>query len=206
MNKEFSRMQKLAGLITENMEVKDLKSITKDTINHYIDKSSSAEDREEYIKNTHGLSGGDLETVKDNVTDALRADAGDPMDEGVASMGKKAGEKKMGMEEGLNRRIYEMRLRNKIREMILAEMDGDIAEAKEDEKEDEEEDVEVKDIKVTDDEMMGNNDPNVTEIQDLLIQLQKAAKELGDEKLLTQVDNTITFFTREHIATADNME
>ena len=54
--------------------------------------------------------------------------------------------------------------------------------------------------------MMGNNDPNVTEIQDLLIQLQKAAKELGDEKLLTQVDNTITFFTREHIATADNME
>ena len=112
MNKEFSRMQKLAGLITENMEVKDLKSITKDTINHYIDKSSSAEDREEYIINQHGLTdAGDIETVMNNVSAALRADAGDPMDEGVASyeyeMGKKAGEKEMGMEEGLNRRIYD---------------------------------------------------------------------------------------------------
>ena len=97
-----------------------------------------------------------------------------------------------------------MKLRDKIREMILAEMGGDIAEAK---KDDEEEDVDVTaDVDVTDNEMMGNDDPNVTEIQDLLIQLQKATKELGDEKLLTQIDNTITFFTREHIATADNME
>ena len=45
----------------------------------------------------------------------------------------------------------------------------------------------------------------MSEIQDLLNQLQDAAEELGDEKLLTQVGNTITFFTREHVANADNM-
>ncbi|CAB4138624.1 hypothetical protein UFOVP331_184 [uncultured Caudovirales phage] len=217
MNKEFSRMQKLAGLITENMEGKNLNSIADNIYNYIIgkpmpksmpeptdeDRLSTSTSRREYIKSL-GLFPEDEETVMMKVTAALRDDAGDTMDEGVASMGKKAGEKKMGMEEGLNRRVHEMKLRDKIREMILAEMGGDIAEAKE---KDKEEDVDVTaDVDITDDEMMGNNDPNVTEIQDLLIQLQKAAKELGDEKLLTQIDNTITFFTREHIATADNME
>ena len=211
MNKEFSRMQKLAGLITENMEDKNLNSIADNIYNYIIgkpmpksmpkptdeDRLSTSTSRREYIKSL-GLSPEDEETVMMDVTAALRDDAG-AMDEGVASY-----ENEMGMEEGLNRRIHEMKLRDKIREMILAEMGGDIAEAK---KDDEEEDVDVTaDVDVTDNEMMGNDDPNVTEIQDLLIQLQKATKELGDEKLLTQIDNTITFFTREHIATADNME
>ena len=120
------------------------------------------------------------------------------------------------MEEGLKRTIRESQkqksLREKIREMILAEMDGaavvagdydPVAEAKKDKEE--VEDVEVEDVDVTDEKMVGNDDPKVAEIQDLLNQLQDAAEELGDEKLLIQIGNTITFFTREHVATADNM-
>ena len=38
MNKEFSRMQKLAGLITENMEGKNLNSIADNIYNYIIGK------------------------------------------------------------------------------------------------------------------------------------------------------------------------
>jgi len=120
----------------------------------------------------------------------------------------------MGMEEGLKRTIREGQkqksLREKIREMILAEMDGAAVEAEDydpvaEAKKDKEEEVEDIDIDVTDEKMVGNDNPKVAEIQDLLNQLQDAAEELGDEKLLIQIGNTITFFTREHVATADNM-
>ena len=210
MNKEFSRMQKLAGLITENMGGTNLDSTANDVYDYFSKKSSSTStERREYIKDTYGLSDEDVETVMMSVTDMM-SDDGD-MREGVASY-----EYEMGMEEGLNKLVREMKkekntsaLRKKIREMILAEMDGaaveagyydPVAEAKKDEEE-----VEDVDIDVTDEKMMGNDDPKVTKIQDLLNQLQDAAEELGDEKLLTQVGNTITFFTREHVANADNM-
>ena len=364
MNKEFSRMQKLAGLITENTGGKNLNSIANDVYDHFSKMSSSTSTkRREYIKDTYKLSDGDVETVMMSVTDMMSDDMNENMGgtdlesvandvydhfskmssststdrrdyikdiyslsdeetedimmkvtdmmsddgdmrEGVASyeyeMGKEAGDKnnfrdpiklakavvgkhgqelksskdlsprefeskalmyaskmmkeagmekvvmtnlfidedwpsdyisevsellremsgkEMGMEEGLNKLVREMKkekntdvLRKKIREMILAEMDGaaveagyydPVAEAKKDKEE--VEDVEVEDIDVTDEKMIGNDDPKVAEIQDLLNQLQDAAEELGDEKLLTQVGNTITFFTREHVANADNM-
>jgi hypothetical protein len=215
MNKEFNRMQKLAGLITENMGSTDLDSTASDVYNYFSKKSSSTStDRREYIKNTYGLSDDDTETVMMKVTDMMVGD--DDMREGVAAYeyekGKKAGE--MGMEEGLKRTIREGQkqksLREKIREMILAEMDGAAVEAEDydpvaEAKKDKEEEVEDIDIDVTDEKMVGNDNPKVAEIQDLLNQLQDAAEELGDEKLLIQIGNTITFFTREHVATADNM-
>jgi hypothetical protein len=123
----------------------------------------------------------------------------------------------MGMEEGLNKLVREMKkekntdvLRKKIREMILAEMNDvdlydPLAEAKKDEEE--EEDI---DIDVTDEKMIGNDDPKVIEIQDLLDQLKNAAKGLDNDengkKLKTQIDNTIIFFTGAYIATADDIE
>jgi hypothetical protein len=215
MNKEFNRMQKLAGLLTENMGGTDLESVANDAYNHFNTLSSSdSTKRRDYIKSL-GLGVDDTETVMMKVTDMMRDD---DMREGVEAYeyekGKKAGE--MGMEEGLKRTIRESQkqksLREKIREMILAEMDGaavvagdydPVAEAKKDKEE--VEDVEVEDVDVTDEKMVGNDDPKVAEIQDLLNQLQDAAEELGDEKLLIQIGNTITFFTREHVATADNM-
>jgi hypothetical protein len=107
----------------------------------------------------------------------------------------------MGMEEGLKRTIRESQkkkaLREKLREMILAEMD----EAKK--AEDDEDEVEIEDIDVSDDEMRGGDNPEIDKIQDLLEQLQNAAEDLGDEKLLTQIGNIITFFTRQHVANAD---
>jgi len=188
MNKEFNRMQKLAGLLTENMEGKNLDSIADEAYAHFNTLSTSdSASRRDYIESL-GLDDDDVKMVMMKVTDMMRYG----MDEGD----------KMGMEEGLKRTIRESQkkkaLREKLREMILAEMD----EAKK--AEDDEDDVEIEDIDVSDDEMRGGDNPDIDKIQDLLEQLQNAAEDLGDEKLLTQIGNIITFFTRQHVANADD--
>jgi hypothetical protein len=50
-------------------------------------------------------------------------------------------------------------------------------------------------IDITTDEV----DPNVKSVQDALTQAQAAAQQLGDKKLMDQIGNTITFFTRAHV-------
>jgi len=149
----------------------------------------------------------------------------DNMEEGKAAYeyekGKKAGEeiekKKMKMSE----------LKAKIKEMILAEMTLDVdtmedapesevdflselenmldekelnPKAKEKEEDTEAaEDVTVDDTETIDTETTAEVDPNIATIQDALTQAQAAAQKLGDEKLLNQIGNTITFFTRTHV-------
>lgn len=89
-------------------------------------------------------------------------------------------------------------------------------------KDKEEEDVEVEeedveDIEVSDDgdieledeevevdiETEAPSDSNKDEVQDNLQLALKAAQELGDQKLVDQIGNTITFFTRTHIVGQD---
>lgn len=260
MNKEFNRMQKLAGLLTENMGGTDLDSTANDVYDYFSKKSSSTStDRRNYIKDTYGLSNGDVETVMMKVTDMMSDDMNENMggtdfestasevydyfskmpsststerreyvkdtyglsDEEAETVMMKVTDmmrdgmdegSRTGMAEGLKRTIRESQksksLRSKIREMILAEMDGaavkaedydPVAEAKK-----KEEEVKIEDIDVSDDEMRGGDNPDIDKIQDLLEQLQNAAEDLGDEKLLTQIGNIITFFTRQHVANADD--
>ena len=77
------------------------------------------------------------------------------------------------------------------------------------EAEEEEEDVEVEDeVEVTADEKEGidvkqDADSDLTgvvgNVQDNLEAALEAARELGDEKLVDQIGNTLTFFTRNHV-------
>jgi hypothetical protein len=46
-------------------------------------------------------------------------------------------------------------------------------------------------------------DPNIKAVQDALTQAQAAAKNISDEKLTQQIGNTITMFTRTHIANTE---
>jgi hypothetical protein len=77
------------------------------------------------------------------------------------------------------------------------------------EEEVEDEEVDVTDgeeeIETTDVEMTSEVDPNVKAVQDALTAAQAAAADLGDEKLTDQIGNTITFFTRQHVANIDSM-
>jgi hypothetical protein len=46
-------------------------------------------------------------------------------------------------------------------------------------------------------------DPNIKAVQDALTQAQKVAQKTGDDKLVRQINNTITMFTRDHIANTE---
>jgi hypothetical protein len=46
-------------------------------------------------------------------------------------------------------------------------------------------------------------DPNIKAVQDALTQAQAAAKSINDDKLTQQIGNTITMFTRTHIANTE---
>ena len=99
-------------------------------------------------------------------------------------------------------------LRDKVREMVLAELAGEteLDEAKKDKPEEEVIDAEVTDTEeFTSDAEMDAEDvaPDLEggekEIMDSLENALEFAKQKGDEKLIDQIGNTITFFTRQYI-------
>jgi hypothetical protein len=73
-----------------------------------------------------------------------------------------------------------------------------------------EKDVEVDDESVeTDIDVKGSmpgEDSDEIAVQSLLMKAQEEAAKLGDEKLTDQIGNTITYFTRAHVATVDEAE
>jgi hypothetical protein len=208
MNNEFTRMQKLAGLITENTVNKDLSSIIDDVYNYFTieEPTSTSDGRRKYIEITYNLSDADTDEVMMDVSNRMRDEDAMGMEEGIGAYeyekGKEAGEK---IEK---EKMTKSKLRDKIREMVLAEMDGAVVEAEyydpvdEAKKKKEDEDIDVEDVEIdteTPDVEM-DEDAEINNIQDLLDQLQDAVEQLGDEKLLKQIGNTITFFTRQHVA------
>ena len=89
---------------------------------------------------------------------------------------------------------------------------SNLTEAKDDKKEEEEEDIEIEDIEgVEDVEIEDTEEEEIStpseegisgdekKVQDSLESALIAAKELGDEKLINQIGNSITFFTRSHV-------
>lgn len=83
----------------------------------------------------------------------------------------------------------------------LYSTDENLDEAKKDKEEDTDTDVDMSDDEgnVTANISTDEVDPEVKAVQDALTQAQFAAEKLGDEKLIDQIGNTITFFTRSHI-------
>jgi hypothetical protein len=110
------------------------------------------------------------------------------------------------------------RIQNIIKE-ILSENENFLYEKEEDKKTDQEEteneeeeteenpidDFESGDIEVTQD-AEANVVGTKGEIQDNLEAALKKAIDLNDEKLINQIKNTLTFFTREHVGTLNEEE
>lgn len=114
--------------------------------------------------------------------------------------------------------LSENDIRSKIREMVLAELSGDkeLEEAKK-KKDEEVEDVEVTDTEIEDmpaeDEMpvgdistdsgledvAANMEGTESEVMDHLMSALKIAKGMNNEKLTTQIGNTLKFFVSEYI-------
>ena len=120
----------------------------------------------------------------------------------------------------LNEGTKKDELREKIKDMVMAEMAGmgdsleeemtyeedGVAEAKDDVEEDESEDIETEEeVDVVDTEDMPEDMPeeaaaDKSGIMGNLEAAMEKARELGDEKLIDQLGNTITFYTRQHIS------
>ena len=119
--------------------------------------------------------------------------------------GKEAGEK------AEKKKMKKSELKKQIKEMILAEMEGDneLDEAKK-KKKDEEEETETEEVTVDDTEMdmgdemdMGAETPSVpaaSDVQKELMDALEAAKASGDEKLVRQIGNALTYFTRSQVS------
>jgi len=104
-------------------------------------------------------------------------------------------------------------LKEMIRQAMLEENQLEVTEAKDDKEDKEEEDIEIEGIEDIEDteevedieveETPPSDASGITgdekKVQDSLESALIAAKELGDEKLINQIGNSITFFTRSHV-------
>ena len=150
-------------------------------------------------------------------------------DEAKAEMGRAKGEetdfmqnrKEMddyAMDENKEIKSNKMK-KSELKEMIKAAMEADTAvyEAEDVEVTDDENiDVDIeKDVKIDDEESevdidvkasMPGESEDVEEVQALLMKAQQAAADLGDDKLMDQIGNTITYFTRSQVARVDEAD
>jgi hypothetical protein len=102
--------------------------------------------------------------------------------------------------------------RSELKEIIKAAMlkeadELEIDEAKKDEKED---DIEI-DPEVDPEVDMGGDDMDMSgggdsEVLNHLEAALESAQSIGDEKLINQIGNTITFYTRQYVVKNNNME
>jgi len=118
-------------------------------------------------------------------------------------------------EENKSNKMKKSELKELIKSAFMAETTGAAIEAEDydpvmeaDEEVDAEVDAETTDVTVDDTETIDTEttaevNPNVKAVQDSLTQAMEAAKSLGDKKLESQIGNTITFFTRSHVAGTD---
>lgn len=253
LNKQFTRMQKIAGLIKENQVSEatgisavdytvrilnkfkrsipfDAPTILKkaESLKNYIESQYDTEEIGAEMAYTEvddmidAINNGDdimsaIDTAIANLNlsenkesyykDAEKDDAAhiDALEKDMKDDAKHTSEGKMTKSE----------LKSKIKEMILAELTEDstedqeitddnadydpLAEAKKDEEE-EVEDVTIDDT--TTEELPDETASSSNDIPNIQSHLQSAyaeAKQLGDEKLITQIANTITYFTKAHV-------
>ena len=224
LNEQLARMQKIAGIITENQDYykdaekddaahidaleKDMKDDAKETSEGKMTKSDLkakikemilaelTEDSTEDVDEPGALNNmydplAETE-LKDNNYDAtflfkyFKNKGNLFMDE----MREYDAEELMNSYPGLSQEEAE-----KLEDMLQNPLD----EAKKDE---EVEDVTVDDTEVVDapeSDMMAGKTTEVSGIQANLQAAYAEAKALGDEKLITQIANTITYFTKAHI-------
>jgi hypothetical protein len=114
------------------------------------------------------------------------------------------------------KKMSKKQLKKAIREMILNEVsDDNLDEAKKKdkkEKDSEAEDINLDDVDSTGDETDVNIDASIDtktitpqDVQKELTDALEAAKKLGDEKLVRQIGNALTYFTRSQIAGEENV-
>jgi hypothetical protein len=221
MNKEFTRMQQLAGVITENYAVRS-EGPMDDSFHSNI--MSAWDTEEKIIADLKKFMSKALEIGGEDLVMAIKSAVNSSMSEAE----KEEETEGMHMTELTKGKMTKDEFKKKLKEAILAELDttagidaydemGSLDEAKK--KEEEEEDIDVEsdvegdvenlDLDITGGEEDSQIDMNMDTTGDIdagsseskkafseLTDAYRAAKELGDEKLIRQIANTITYFNK----------
>jgi phage-related tail fiber protein len=221
MNKEFTRMQQLAGVITENYVVRS-EGPMDDSFHSNI--MSAWDTEEKIIADLKKFMSKALEIGGEDLVMAIKSAVNSSMSEAE----KEEETEGMHMTELAKGKMTKDEFKKKLKEAILAELDttagidaydemGSLDEAKK--KEEEEEDIDIEsdvegdvenlDLDITGGEEGSQIDMNMDTTGDIdagsseskkafseLTDAYRAAKELGDEKLIRQIANTITYFNK----------
>jgi hypothetical protein len=221
MNKEFTRMQQLAGVITENYVVRS-EGPMDDSFHSNI--MSAWDTEEKIIADLKKFMSKALEIGGEDLVMAIKSAVNSSMSEAE----KEEETEGMHMTELAKGKMTKDEFKKKLKEAILAELDttagidaydemGSLDEAKKEE--DEEEDIDIEsdvegdvenlDLDITGGEGDSQIDMNMDTTGDIdagsseskkafgeLTDAYRAAKELGDEKLIRQIANTITYFNK----------
>lgn len=221
MNKEFTRMQQLAGVITENYAVRS-EGTMEDSFHSNI--MSAWDTEEKIIADLKKFMSKALEIGGEDLVMAIKSAVNSSMSEAE----KEEETEGMHMMELAKGKMTKDEFKKKLKEAILAELDttaginaydemGSLDEAKK--KEEEEEDIDIEsdvegdvenlDLDITGGEENSQIDMNMDTTADIdagsseskkafseLTDAYRAAKELGDEKLIRQIANTITYFNK----------
>jgi hypothetical protein len=184
-NKLTRKIQQLARTIIENKTPGDVWRATSPMMKIKLLKRLGVEDESTAKKY--------IETYKDKSWDEVKKAVSD-----------------LTMNENKSNKMKKSELKAKIKEMIMAETSLYEAKKKKDEAEDE---ISIEDDTFTPEPEANTPpaaepnpvepaeiEPEIKAVQDALNKAQEEAEKLGDKKLLAQIGNTITFFTRAHIS------
>jgi len=208
MNKQFTRMQKLAGVITENYSA-TTEDLMDDTFHSNIMTAWDTEEKitsdlKKFMSKALEIGGEDLVMAIKSAVNSSMAEA------------EKRETEEMHMSESTGEKMTKSEFKKKLKEAILAERSLNEAKKKEEEEDiDIESDVEGDvdnldlDLDTTGEEGGEQIDMNMDTTGDIdagsseskkafseLTDAYRAAKELGDEKLIRQIANTITYFNK----------
>jgi hypothetical protein len=193
---EYEKGKKAGKKIEKKkMKVSELKAKIKDNIHEILSEESINEKRTIYKSGEYEEINSALDDIMGNLYVFNDDDSNQIVNyvSNIKDLVRKNGIETIDESEGGNE-TSEYDFLKEIEEMLNeAEDDEEVdAEAAADAGAEEEIDTTVD---ITTDEV----DPNVKSVQDALTQAQAAAQQLGDKKLMDQIGNTITFFTRAHV-------
>jgi len=230
INEQFLKMQKLAGVITESQYISEINemSVGDDLQMEKAWKATPEEEKidilvpytddgdvEPFLNLSIGEMPSDMsKAVKDFLNEPFSAGNPNAYTDDIYNYGGEMDD--MGFDDDdtfyeskkpKNKKMSKTELKEAIRKEIMAALteDGiDLEEAKKDEEEEEVTlDAEETETEDTADDSMGDGNGSTDEVQQDLTAALNSAKQLGDKKLVRQIGNALTYFTRQQISTEE---
>jgi hypothetical protein len=223
INEQFIKMQKLAGVITESQYNKHInevlglngmldpikkwdempRDVKLDLIKPYIEDGMP----EDYLDMHLGNLPMEMRTaVEDYLSNAGSEDMDIDMDidmDGGMDLGNPYGDDLYESKKDKKQKITKSQLKETIRREILAALTED-SDLTEEEEEDITLDAETEDIPADNSEDVApTRGGSVEEVQKDLTAALNSAKQLGDKKLVRQIGNALTYFTRQQISSEE---